>query len=85
MAYSPEELIRRSIGGLLRGDQYHGKFLCNPCLVKLSMELLGKGYTQRQTERAVDEVFTEPGALEYVPTWQCDKCGKTMPCLGHPN
>ena len=84
MTSTTEDVVRRAVGGLLRGD-YHGDFLCSPCLVKLIRERLGSNYSTSKIERAIDSVFKSPGAIKCVPAFICGLCQKSMPCLGVPS
>lgn len=77
-----EEIVRRTLDWILRGDRWRGKFLCQPCVEKLTMEQVGKTASLAGVGRAVDQVFKQPGALDAMPTYQCARCFKTMPCLG---
>ena len=81
MPYTTEELVRRTVGGVLRGDSWRGKALCSPCLVKDMANQLGKGVRKSEIGRAMDLIFKDPQALKYLPTYQCARCQKTMPCL----
>ena len=82
MAYPVEELVRRMVGGILRAGQWQGKFLCQPCLKRLTFEQIGKSERKAVVGRALAQVFKDPGALAYMPTYLCARCGKTMPCSG---
>ena len=82
MTNTAQDFVRRTVGGILRDDRWRGKFLCCPCLEKLSREQLGAGYRESEIARALDQVFGEPGALDHMPTYQCARCLRTMPCLG---
>ena len=79
-----EQVVRRIVGRLLRGD-YRGQFFCSSCLVKLARESVDTTYPTSKIERAMDTVFQSPGALRSVPTFLCAGCRKTMPCLGAPS
>jgi hypothetical protein len=85
MTYSTEDFVRRAAGGILRGDQYRGKFVCLPCLVTMTRERLHPGWRQSEIERAMDKVSETPGAITYLPTFICALCQKTRPCLGAPS
>jgi len=85
MTYNTEDFVRRAAGGILRGDKYRGKFVCLPCLVRMTLEHLHPGWRQSEIERAMDTVFQSPGALRSVPTFLCAGCRNTMPCLGAPS
>ena len=85
MTYSTENFVRRAVGGILRGDKYRGKFVCLPCLVAMTLELPHSGWRQSEIEGAMDKVSKTPGAINYLPTFICARCQKTMPCLGAPN
>ena len=82
MAYPIEELVRRMVGGILRAGQWQGKFLCQPCLERLALEQIGKSEKKAVVGQALAQVFKDAGALAYMPTYLCARCGKTMPCLG---
>jgi hypothetical protein len=84
MTYNTEDFVRRAAGGILRGDKYRGKFVCLPCLVRMTLEHLHPGWRQSEIERAMDTVFQSPGALRSAPTFLCALCHKTVPCLGAP-
>ena len=81
MSFTTEDIIRPEVGFLLRGD-YRGKFLCSPCLVTLIRERLGTNLSTSKIERALDTVFKSPGALTRLPSFPCDLCQTTVPCLG---
>ncbi len=85
MTNSTEDFVRRAAGGILRGNKYRGKFVCLPCLVTMTLERLHPGWRQSEIERAMDKVSETPGAINYLPTFICARCQKTMPCLGAPN
>jgi hypothetical protein len=84
MTYNTEDFVRRAAGGILRGDKYRGKYVCLPCLVTMTLERLHPGWRQSEIERAMDKVSKTPGAITYMPTFNCALCQKTMPCLGAP-
>jgi hypothetical protein len=75
------ELVRREVGKLLRVDS-RGEFICSLCLNRIIGERFGTTYTRGQIERALDAVFKSPGALTRKDSFVCDRCGKTMACLG---
>ena len=81
MTYTTDYFVRLTVGALLRVDE-HGKFWCQTCLAKFALEKLGAGYRESDIDRAMDEVFKTPGALNRIPAFICARCGKTMPCLG---
>jgi len=81
MTYTTDYFVRLTVGALLRVDE-HGKFWCQTCLAKFASEKLGAGYRESDIDRAMDEVFKTPGALNRIPAFICARCGKTMPCLG---
>ena len=85
MTYNTEDFVRRAAGGILRGSKYRGKFVCLPCLVRMTLENLHPDWRQSEIERAMDTVFQSPGALRSVPAFLCAGCRKTMPCLGAPS
>jgi hypothetical protein len=81
MTYTTDYFVRLTVGALLRVDE-QGKFWCQTCLAKFALEKLGAGYRESDIDRAMDEVFKTPGALNRIPAFICARCGKTMPCLG---
>jgi hypothetical protein len=84
--YTVGDFVRRVVGSLLQGGGYRGKFLCSPCLVKLTRDHLDKSYSLVEVGWAMDEVFKGPGAITLLPTAVCALCArkKLMPCLGVP-
>jgi hypothetical protein len=56
--------------------------LRQPREAQFALEKLGAGYRESDIDRAMDEVFKTPGALNRIPAFICARCGKTMPCLG---
>jgi hypothetical protein len=81
MIGTTDDFVRFTVGGVLRGD-YHGKFVCSQCLVKLMRERLGTNYSTVKIEQALGAVFRSPGALKRMPSFVCDQCEKTAVCLG---
>ena len=83
--YTAGDFVRRVVGSLLQGD-YRGKFLCPSCLGKLTRDHLDKSYSLVEIGWAVDEIFSDPGAITLVSTSVCAQCKrkKPMPCLGVP-
>ncbi len=79
MTYSTEDFVRRAAGGILRGDKYRGKFVCLPCLVRMTLERLHPGWRQSEIEQAMDKVSETLGAITYLPTFICALCQKTLP------
>ena len=76
MTYSTEDFVRRAAGGILRGNKYRGKFVCLPCLVTMTLKRLHPGWRQSEIERAMDKVSKTPGAITYMPTFNCALCQK---------
>jgi len=83
--YTVGDFVRRVVDSLLQGG-YRGKFLCSPCLIKLTGAHLDKAYSLVEVGWAMDEVFNGPGAITLLPTAVCAQCArkKLMPCLGVP-
>ena len=83
--YTVGDFVRRVVGSLLQGG-YRGKFLCSPCLIKLTRDHLDKSYSLVEIGWAMDEVFKGPGAITLLPTAVCALCArkKPLPCLGVP-
>ena len=83
--YTVGDFVRRVVGSLLHGS-YRGKFLCSPCLIKLTRNHLDKSYSLVEIGWSMDEVFKGPGAIMLLPTAVCALCArkKPMPCLGVP-
>jgi len=83
--YTVSDFVSRVVGSLLQG-RYRGRFLCSPCLIKLTRGHLDKSYSLVEIGWAMDEVFKSPGALTRLPTAVCALCArkKPMPCLGVP-
>jgi hypothetical protein len=83
--YTVGDFVRRVVGSLLQGT-YRGRFLCSPCLIKLTRGHLDKSYSLVEIGWAMDEVFKRPGALTLLPTAVCALYArkKPMPCLGVP-
>jgi hypothetical protein len=75
-----EDVVRRKVGKLLRVD-YRGRIICFPCLGTLVRGAFGITYTKGQIDRALHGLAKSPGALTYTPSFVCDQCGKTVPCL----
>src|SRR6266498_645200 len=83
--YTVGDFVRRVVGSLLQGS-HRGKFLCSPCLIKLTRDHLDKSYSLLEVGWAMDEVFKGPGPITLLPTAGCALCArkKLMPCLGVP-
>ena len=83
--YTVGDLVRRVVGSLLQGG-YRGKFLCSPCLIKLTKTNLDKSYSLLEIGSAMADVFKAPGAITCLPASACALCArkKHVPCLGVP-
>ena len=83
--YTVGDFVRRVVASLLEGG-YRGKFLCSPCLIKLTRDHLDKSYLLVEVGWAMNEVFKDPGAITLLPSAVCSLCArkKSVPCLGVP-
>jgi hypothetical protein len=81
--YTVGDFVARVVDSLLQGA-YRGKFLCSPCLIKLTRDHLDKSYSLVQIGWAMDEVFRGPDAITRLPSAVCTLCArkKPVPCLG---
>jgi hypothetical protein len=57
--YTVGDFVRRVVGSLLQGG-YRGKFLCSPCLIKLTKTNLDKSYSLLKIGSAMADVFKAP-------------------------
>ena len=83
--YTVGDFVRRVVASLLEGG-YRGKFLCSPCLIKLTRDHLDKSYLLVEVGWAMNEVFRGPGVITLLPSAVCALCArkKPVPCLGVP-
>ncbi|PYM41231.1 MAG: hypothetical protein DME16_25260 [Candidatus Rokuibacteriota bacterium] len=83
--YTVGDFVRRVVGSLLHGG-YRGKFLCSPCLIKLTKANVDKSYSLLEIGSAMADVFKAPGAITCLATSACAVCArkKHVPCLGVP-
>jgi len=64
--YTAGDFIRRVVESLLRGE-CRGQFLCARCLVKLTKDNLDRSYAKPDVARAMEDIFSNPGALIQGP------------------
>jgi ferredoxin len=80
--YTAGDFIRRVVESLLRGE-CRGQFLCARCLVKLTKDNLDRSYAKPDVARAMEDIFSNPGALILAPASLCALCArKKVTCLG---
>ena len=76
------DFIRRVVDSLLSGE-CRGQSLCARCLIKLTKDNLDRSYAKPDVARAMEDIFSNPGALILAPASLCALCArKKVTCLG---
>jgi hypothetical protein len=74
-----ERLVRADVGRLLH-NEYPGKAICIDCLAA-TIPAGSPPFTRIVIRRALREMTTSPGSLDFLRSFLCHLCREERPCL----